>query len=292
MFSRKIKKRRGKTAEYLRSVFQPCLFLFIVLLLSAPAGAEGPSDATPDREQAGAVLEGAGAQAEPQEEFAEAKPIADPIEPWNRLVFFLNDRLYFALVKPAAQVYGLVVPEWGRVRVRNVFDNLQTPIRFVSSLLQGKMKGAGNELARFLLNTTLGIGGMFDIAEQNLQIKSSDEDLGLTLGHYGIGEGFFIVWPFLGPSSARDSVGLAGDSFLYPVNYITPFKDWFAVRSFQFENGVSLRIGEYEDLLESSLDPYVAMRDAYSEYRRNKVKEGAGEKGREGAVRETGWPGR
>jgi phospholipid-binding lipoprotein MlaA len=226
------------------------------------------------------------------EEFAGEEPISDPIEPWNRLVFFLNDRLYFAFIKPAAQVYGLVVPEWGRVRVRNVFDNLKAPIRFVSSLLQLKIRAAGVELARFAMNSTIGFGGMFDLASQNPDLKGSDEDLGLTLGHHGIGEGFFIMWPFIGPSSLRDSVGLAGDSFLYPVNYITPFKDWMAVRSFEFENDVSLRIGEYEDFIDSAVDPYVAMKDAYSEYRRNRVKEGRGEKGPADVKPETGWPGR
>ena len=250
---------------------QGWLILFIFLFMPFLAYAE----ATPGKGQTGeaASVERAAAPADEQEEFAEAKPISDPLEPWNRLVFFVNDRLYFALVKPVAQGYGLIVPEWGRVRVRNVFDNLKTPVRFVSSLLQGKMKGAGNELARFLLNTTLGMGGMFDVAGYNLQLKSSDEDLGQTLGHYGIGEGFFIVWPILGPSSVRDSVGMAGDFFLSPVSYITPFEDWLAVRSFQFENDISLKIGEYEDMKESALDPYVAMKDAYSEYRRSKVKE-------------------
>lgn len=269
------------------------LILFIVLFIPFLACAEG-AEVTSDKGQAGetASVERAGTPADEQEEFPEVKPIADPLEPWNRLVFFLNDRLYFALVKPVAQVYGLIVPEWGRVRVRNVFDNLKTPVRFVSSLLQGKMKGAGNELARFLLNSSLGMGGMFDVADYNLQLKNSDQDVGLALGHYGVGEGFFIVWPFLGPSSARDSVGMAGDFFLSPVSYITPLEDWLAVRSYQFENDVSLRIGDYEDLTESSLDPYVAMKDAYSEYRRNKVEEGAAEKSGAGPSPDSGWPGR
>jgi phospholipid-binding lipoprotein MlaA len=271
---------------------QTCLVFIIFLFLPflAYAGAAG---ITSGEDQAGeASVERTGTPADEQEEFAEAKPIADPIEPLNRLVFFLNDRLYFALVKPAAQVYGLIVPEWGRVRVRNVFDNLKMPVRFVSSLLQLKIRAAGVELARFAMNSTIGFGGMFDLASQNPDLKGSDEDVGLALGHYGIGEGFFIVWPFLGPSSARDSVGIAGDFFLYPVSYITPFEDWLAVRSYQFENDVSLRIGEYEDLTESSLDPYVAMKDAYTEYRRNKVKEGKGEESGAGPSSNSGWPGR
>lgn len=257
-----------------RKLYGGWLILFIVFFIPLPAYADG-EEVTSDRGQAVETVsaERAGAPADEQEEFAEEKPIADPLEPWNRLVFSLNDGLYFAFIKPVAQAYSFIVPEWGRVRVRNVFDNLKTPVRFVSSLLQGKMKGAGNELVRFLLNTTLGIGGMFDVAEYDLQIKGSDEDLGQTLGRYGIGEGFFIVWPVLGPSSVRDSFGMVGDFFLHPVSYITPFEDWLAVRSFQFENDISLKIGEYEDMKEAALDPYVAMKDAYSEYRRSKVKE-------------------
>lgn len=266
------------------------LIIFIFLLMPLHTYAENP----PNTGKAGKAVstEIVDTAKDGQEEFAEIKPIADPLEPWNRLIFFLNDRFYFALAKPVAQVYGLIVPEWGRVRVRNVFDNLKMPVRFVSSLLQLKIRAAGVELARFAMNSTIGFGGMFDLASQNPDLKGSDEDLGLTLGHYGVGEGFFIVWPFLGPSSARDSVGLAGDSFLNPVSYITPFRDWLAVRSYQFENDVSLRIGEYEDLTESSLDPYVAMKDAYSEYRRNKMKEGAGEEGGAGPSPDSGWPGR
>jgi phospholipid-binding lipoprotein MlaA len=265
---------------------QGCFIIFVFLLTPFLAYAQDSPDRGKAREAV--TAENTDTAKGGEEEFAEIKPIADPLEPWNRLVFFLNDRLYFALVKPVAQGYGLIVPEWGRIRVRNVFENLGSPVKFVSCLLQGKMRGAGNELVRFLLNSTLGMGGMFDVADYNLKLKSSDQDVGLALGHHGIGEGFFIVWPFLGPSSARDSVGMAGDFYLYPVSYITPFADWLAVRSFQFENNVSLRIGEYEDLKESSLDPYVAMKDAYSEYRRNKVKESA-----EGKARtDSGWPGR
>ncbi len=257
-----------------------CGWVVLLVLIFAPLSLYG--EGQPDKEADETVT----AREEPRE-FPEPKVIADPLEPWNRLVFFLNDRLYFALMKPVAQGYSIIVPEWGRVRIRNVFNNLKTPIRFVSSLLQLKVKAAGVELARFAMNSTIGFGGMFDVASQNEDLKGSDEDLGITLGYHGIGEGFFIMWPFLGPSSLRDSAGLAVESLLYPVNYITPFEDWFAVRSFQFENDVSLRIGEYEDLIESAVDPYVAMKDAYSEYRRSRIKEGTAEE-----VPGTRWPGR
>jgi phospholipid-binding lipoprotein MlaA len=272
------------------SGYGKCLVILIVIFIPLSVFGEGPLDKE-SLDKAPALNSAEAMDKTAYEEPAEENLIADPLEPWNRFVFALNDGFYFTLIKPVARVYSFITPEWGRVRVRSVFQNLGAPGRFVSTLLQGNMKGAGNELLRFVLNTTIGIGGMFDVAQQNFKIKSSDEDLGLTLGHYGIGEGFFIVWPFLGPSSARDSVGMAGDSFLYPLSYITPFKDLLAVRFFEFENDVSLRIGEYEDLRESSLDPYVAMKDAFSEYRRNKVRKGATEKDRSDAVPTTGWPG-
>ncbi len=175
-------------------------------------------------------------------------------------------------MKPAAKVYSAVVPEWGRVRVRNVFHNLAMPIRFVGSLLQLKVRSAAFELGSFMVNSTWGLGGMFEIVKKPPDIHTN-EDLGLVFGHYGVGEGFYIVWPFVGPSCLRDSVGLAGDSFLYPVNYITPLEDLIAVRGYEQLNGTSLRIGEYEDLKASALDPYISVRDAYKQYRRSKIRE-------------------
>jgi phospholipid-binding lipoprotein MlaA len=208
----------------------------------------------------------------PPEETVEEKPIPDPIEPVNRAFFTFNDRFYFWVMKPASKAYNTVVPEWGRVRVRNIFHNLATPIRFVNSLLQLKMRSAVFELGSFMVNSTWGLGGMFDIVKKPPDILTG-EDLGLTLGHYGAGEGFYIVWPFIGPSCLRDTVGLAGDTFLYPVNYVTPLVDLIAIRGYEQLNNTSLRIGEYEDLKASALDPYIAVRDAYKQHRRSKIKE-------------------
>ena len=131
---------------------------------------------------------------------------------------------------PAAKAYSVFVPEWGRVRVRNVFKNAATPIRFVNSLLQFKFHAAAKEVGRFLVNTTAGLGGMFDILKDNPNAQPSEEDLGQTLGFYGIGNGFYLVLPVIGPSSLRDGIGLAGDYFLDPVSYITPTVDSIAIR--------------------------------------------------------------
>jgi phospholipid-binding lipoprotein MlaA len=246
------------------------LILFVVQPLSAfaadPVGEKEAERVASDNGDDGA--------AEPaEEEYAEEKPIADPLEPLNRVFFTFNDKLYFWLLKPVAQGYGAVVPEWGRLRVRNVFKNAATPVRLVNSLLQFKVHAAAKELGRFLVNTIGGLGGMFDILEDNPDAQPSNEDLGQTLGSYGIGEGFYIVWPVLGPSSLRDSVGSVGDHFLEPVSYITPIWDSLAVRTGDRVNDTSLRIGDYEDFKESALDPYISMRDAYKEHRRSKISE-------------------
>ena len=206
------------------------------------------------------------------EEITDENGISDPLEPWNRAMFIFNDKLYFWVAKPMARGYSAIVPEWGRVRVKNIFQNISTPVRFVNNLLQFKVRGAGIELLRFVLNTTAGAGGMFDVAK-NIDLRNPDEDLGQTLGFYGIGNGFYLVWPVLGPSSLRDTVGTVGDFFLEPVSYITPTKSLIGVRSFDYTNETSLHIGDYEDLKESALDPYVSFRSAYFQYRKNKIKE-------------------
>jgi phospholipid-binding lipoprotein MlaA len=225
---------------------------------AAPAAAIGP-DLEKDAEYGGTD---------------EGKGIVDPFEPLNRAIFNINDKVYFYVAKPVAKAYSFFVPEWGRVRIRNVFKNAAMPIRFVNSLLQFKFHAAAKEVGRFIVNTTAGLGGMFDILKDNPDAQPSEEDLGQTLGSYGLANGFYLVLPMLGPSTFRDSIGMAGDWFLDPVSYITPMvPDRVAVRAGYLVNETSLRIGEYEDLKESAIDPYISFRDAYIQYRNKKVKE-------------------
>lgn len=208
----------------------------------------------------------------------EVTKIPDPLEPFNRAMFDFNDKLYFWVLKPVAQGYNQVVPEPARVGVKNFFSNLRFPIRFVSSLLQGDIKGAATQLGRFLVNTIWGVGGFLDpSSSEQLNIPKQDPDLGQTLGIYGVGQGLYLVWPILGPSSARDSVGIAGDYFLYPISYIDPWYDWLAVRAYEEVNDASLSIGDYESLKDAAIDPYVAVRDAYHQYRLKKVEAGRGQ---------------
>jgi phospholipid-binding lipoprotein MlaA len=214
-----------------------------------------------------------------EEETGEEKSatIADPLEPFNRAMFHFNDKLYFWVLKPVARGYSKVVPEPARVSAKNFFSNLRFPIRFISCLLQADFRCVATEFGRFTVNTVWGVGGLLDPASSDqLNIPKREADLGQTLGVYGIGQGFYIVWPVLGPSSARDSIEIAGEYFVYPVSYITPWYDWLGVRSYEVVNATSLQIGDYESLKEAAIDPYVALRDAYVQYRQGMVKAAKG----------------
>jgi phospholipid-binding lipoprotein MlaA len=208
-----------------------------------------------------------------EEEEEETVQIADPLYVWNKGMYYFNDKFYFWLLKPVSQGYSAVVPEDMRISVSNFFYNITTPIRFVSSLLQLKMKTAGNELLRFVMNTTFGVAGLGDFAKDKMDIKRHDEDIGQTFGHYGIGHGFYIVWPILGPSSLRDTVGFVGDLFLHPVTYVKPLEASYGIFAYEELNDTSLHIGDYEDLKKAAIDPYISIRDAYAQNRKKKVEE-------------------
>jgi phospholipid-binding lipoprotein MlaA len=198
--------------------------------------------------------------------------IADPFEPVNRFFFHFNDKLYFWFLKPVSTGYKTIVPEPARIGVRNFFHNLGFPIRFVNCVFQGKFEGAGYEVGRFLINSTLGVAGFMDSASKHFDMPEYDEDFGQTLGYYGLGHGFFINWPFLGPSSALDTIGEAGDAFLDPIYYIDAKTKYdLSIKAFETINKTSLAIGEYEDLKKAALDPYIAVRDAYYQYRQSQI---------------------
>jgi phospholipid-binding lipoprotein MlaA len=201
-----------------------------------------------------------------------AATIADPWEPFNRAMHTFNDRLYFWLFKPVAQGYNMVVPEPARVSVSNFFSNLRAPVRLVNCVLQVNPIGAATELFRFMINSTVGIAGLFDPAGgEEINLKRQDVDLGQTLGVWGMGQGIYIVWPIIGPSSSRDTAGIVGDYFLYPISYLDPLYVWAGVRGYEALNEVSLRIGDYEAITEAAIDPYIAFRDAFVQYRLKKV---------------------
>jgi phospholipid-binding lipoprotein MlaA len=199
--------------------------------------------------------------------------IADPLESVNRVTHQFNDKLYFWAMKPVAQGYKAVVPEPARISVKHFFSNLGFPARFLSCLLQTDLSGAATEAGRFTINTLWGIGGFLDPSSgTELNLQEQDTDLGQTLGVWGIGQGFYIVWPVFGPSTPRDTVSMAGDYFLYPVSYVNPQYARWGMKAYDKINSVSLRIGDYEALKDAAVDPYVAFRDAYAQYRYKRVK--------------------
>ena len=208
----------------------------------------------------------------PDDGYPEETLYPDPLEPMNRAFFAFNDAAYFWFFKPVAEGYSAVMPDVMRISIRNFFTNLSMPIRLVSSLLQGKMKSVGIILVRFMVNTSAGFLGFQDVAKQALNYPVQDEDLGQVFAFYGIGPGFYLNLPFLGASSLRDTAGWVGGLYLNPLDYI--LEDWvpnLSTRAFSIVNNTSLRIGEYEALKDASLDPYVAMRDAYFQYRQNQI---------------------
>lgn len=204
-----------------------------------------------------------------EEPFAKkTEVVSDPLEPLNRFFFKFNDKLYFWFLKPLATVYSWYFPTGVRTSIRNAFNNIAMPIRVVNNTLQGKFRGAGDELVRFTVNSSLGCGGLFDVAYTHFNMTERDEDLGQTLGVWGMKHIFYINWPFLGSSSLRDTIGTAGDTFLNPLFWLAPdFGSSAGIKAGNILNSTSLRIGEYEDFKKSALDPYISMRDAYIQYR-------------------------
>ncbi len=249
-------------------------YTLIAATQDSGASKASPETAKPEGE---AAPKNEGTSQEMEEE--KGVTIADPLEPFNRAMYQFNDKLYFWVLKPVAQGYNKVVPEPARISVNHFFSNLRFPIRFISCLFQADFKCVGTELGRFTVNTIWGVGGLLDPSSNpQLNIPRKKADLGQTLGFYGLGPGFYFVWPVLGPSSARDSIDIAGSYFLYPISYLANFYESAAVRVYEEVNDTSLRIGDYEALKEAAIDPYVALRDAYAQYRQGLVEAAGGRK--------------
>ena len=198
---------------------------------------------------------------------------SDPLFYWNVAMYHFNDKLYFWLLKPVARGYKTIIPEFARIGIRDFFHNLAFPIRFVGCVLQGKGQRAQRELARFMFNTTFGVLGFGNPAKRFPKMHPPAEDVGQAFGKWGIGEGFYVIWPFFGPSTLRDSVGFVGDRFLNPVSYVSPTEDFIAITATKVVNNTSLKIGDYEALKEAAINPYTAIRDAYLQNRRQHVED-------------------
>jgi phospholipid-binding lipoprotein MlaA len=235
------------------------LLLLVALLFACAAfGAEALPEALPDDDE------------DYLDELAPAAP--DPLEGWNRAVFRFNDALLEHAARPAYRGYEYVTPDFMRAGIKNFFHNAAAPARFANNLLQGRGRAAGVEMSRFVLNTTAGLGGLFDVAKRHEPIVPvEDEDMGQTFGVWGVGEGFYIVWPLIGPSTARDSLGMVGDYFLDPVPYLYPWELDLGLRVVSVFNDLDEVLDLYDTLRGSAVEPYTSVRDAYVQYRRAKI---------------------
>lgn len=201
----------------------------------------------------------------------EEETINDPMEGYNRAIFKFNDKFYYWILKPVARGYGVVLPEMARKSVRKFFSNAAMPIRLANCALQGRVKGMAIETTRFVTNTTLGVGGLFNPADSLLNLKEQEADFDQTLGRYGMKPVFFINWPLLGPSSLRGTFGLLADTASDPTTYFLSPLVKIGIRSYEEVNETSLTIGDYEALTEPALDPYIAVRNAYYQNRKSKL---------------------
>ncbi len=208
-----------------------------------------------------------------QEQYVSPQPgeveqkVWDPLERSNKKVFYFNDLLYTDVVKPLTVVYEQLPPSVRKV-FYNGFQNLEDPSRIVNFALQGKPRRAGDELTRFVINSTVGVGGMFDVADNALGIQDQDADFGETLGTWSVGPGPYLVVPGLGPMDTRDFVGFAVDDVLDPLFWVPgPFWLTWPADFVKYTGKASDHIDQYEAMKKASLDPYIAMRSAYMEHR-------------------------
>ena len=210
------------------------------------------------------------------------KPHADPLSGYNRAMTSLNDTLFIYLVNPISKGYTMVLPEALRLGISNFAYNIEFPIRFANNLLQGKFQNTSDELERFIVNSTAGIAGIFNPASTYMHIPTHNEDFGQTLGHYGVGAGYHVVLPFLGPSNIRDIIGLIGDGYVSPLIYDETLqemripKDYLqsaTIYSLKMMNKNALNLGAYESLKKDSIDLYPFLRDIYEQKRTADIQE-------------------
>lgn len=266
----------------------PAIIVYIVLFFSArPLIAYDPAIWSSQEYECGAILIALESDNSNQD-FSDNEPdflkeeikeneevitIADPLYYWNLSIFHFNDKMYFWVLKPVSQAYRAVTPDLVRIGVDNFFYNIKMPVRFANCILQGRLEFAGFELLRFIINSTQGILGFDDAANNYPSLKKGEEDLGRTFASYGIGDGIYIIWPFFGPSTLKDSIGMIGDRFLNPVSYVKPLELSLGVTGYETINKTSFKIGDYEAFKKASLDSYEGLKNAYIQNRRKNVNE-------------------
>jgi phospholipid-binding lipoprotein MlaA len=247
-------------------------------LIAAVAGSDATAADVEPAPEIAALAQGMAQAREPSSETEPAEPPEaeeyDPWERWNEPMFEFNRRLDKYVLKPVAKGYNFIVPDEIQIMISNGFDNISFVPRFVNSLLQGKMVGAGRELGRFLINSTAGVGGLFDPAKDVFGILKSREDFGQTLGVWGVGPGPYLIVPFLEPLTVRDGIGKAVDAAMDPLQYFIPFIwDRLAMKVGDIVNERSLNLDLFQGFEESVIDMYSAVRHAYLQRRLRLIRE-------------------
>jgi phospholipid-binding lipoprotein MlaA len=210
-----------------------------------------------------------------------AQKVNDPFQGFNRTVFGFNDELNTYALRPLAHGYAAIVPRTFRTGISNFFDNVQYPVRFANSVLQGKLTRSAQETGKFVVNSTAGLGGFIRVSDHISGLAYIPaEDFGLTLSVWGVPAGPYVVIPVLGPSDCRDLVGFGGDFVMSPLNWNTlgiisyPFSDTvgIAISGTRFVNALPKSVEDYDQMKSEAVDPYIAMRDAYLSYRAAQAK--------------------
>ncbi len=236
--------------------------------------AQQPTAASSATKTTPAAVKSNEAQVEEVDEYA--AEVSDPLQPFNRAMFRVNDGLYTVLLRPISKGYEKVLPTPVRKGIDNAFDNVKFPVRFVNCTLQGKFKRAGQETGKFLVNTVAGLGGLLRQSDRIPALANVPaEDLGQTLATWGIGHGPYIVLPLFGPSSLRETVGMAGDYAANPVNWGLFWHgghdwehDWTMIPP--AANTLRLlpsQLATYDDATKDAIDAYLSARSAYIQNR-------------------------
>lgn len=198
----------------------------------------------------------------------------DPLEPMNRGIYKFNDTVDKAAIKPVAGAYKAVVPSPVRTGVNNFFTNLGTVVTLINDLLQFKLDKAMTDAGRLAINSTFGIGGLIDVASMD-NVEKNNEDFGQTLAYWGWQDSTYLVLPFFGPSTLRDTGGLLVDSaFFDPIYYVEDVPARNSALALKFVDRRSQYLPASDLLDEAALDPYAFMRDAYMQRRNSQVHDG------------------
>ena len=206
-----------------------------------------------------------------EDPFASKSPapeMLDPFEDYNRFMFDFNEGFYDNIMEPVVREYRDFLNEDIRVGIANIFDNAMAPLKLVSSFLQGDIDKTGRVIGRTIINTTLGLGGMFDVADKAFDIKDVNEDLDQVLGTYGVPTGPYVVLPLFGPSSVRNIFGRAGGMFLSPTYHFAPGVEVGGALTVTDQvNDTSFIVDDIAQMDDSTIDKYESVRDFYGQYR-------------------------